>query len=70
VSAAELSGWRDRFLAGGEASPRSRPADARDAEIGRLQAKVGEPTMAAGLLEATIQRPETARPSGRRGPRR
>ena len=29
VSAAELSGWRDRFLAGGEASLKSRPADAR-----------------------------------------
>ena len=41
VTAAELSGWRARFLAGGEASLKSRPADARDAEIGRLQAKVG-----------------------------
>src|SRR3954464_14401142 len=52
VTAAELSGWRDQFLAGGEASLKSRPADARDAEIGRLQAKVGELTMAAELLEA------------------
>src|SRR4051812_34025794 len=42
VTAAELSGWRDQFLAAGEASLKSRPADARDAEIGRLQAKVGE----------------------------
>src|SRR3954454_6210016 len=40
VTAAELSGWRDQVLAGGEASLTSRPADARDAEIGRLQAKV------------------------------
>src|SRR4051794_6858942 len=70
VTAAELSGWRDRFLAGGEASPRSRPADARDAEIGRLQAKVGELTMAAELLEAKIGRSETHRPSARRRPRR
>src|SRR5215208_3481313 len=45
VTAAELSGWRDTFLAGGEASLKSRPADARDAEIDRLQAKVGELTM-------------------------
>jgi len=37
VTAAELSGWRDQFLAAGEASLKSRPADARDAEIGRLQ---------------------------------
>src|SRR3954452_6820678 len=34
VTAAELSGWREAFLAGGEASLRSRPADARDDEIG------------------------------------
>ena len=59
VTAAELSGWRDEFLAAGEASLKSRPADARDAEIGRLQAKVGELTMAAELLEAKIERLET-----------
>src|SRR5436305_4829121 len=47
VTAAELSGWRDAFLAAGEASMRSRPADARDAEIGRLKEKVGELTMKA-----------------------
>src|SRR5947209_8875268 len=47
VTAAELGGWRDRSPAGGGASPRSRTADARDAELGRLQAEVGEPTMAA-----------------------
>src|SRR5438270_6753647 len=47
VTAAELGGWRDRFPAGGEASLKSRPADARDAEIDRLQAKVGELTMVA-----------------------
>jgi hypothetical protein len=35
VTAAELTGWRDRFLAGGEASLKSRPADAQEAEIGR-----------------------------------
>src|SRR6476619_4422964 len=62
VTAAELSGWRDQFLAGGEASLKSRPADARDAEIGRLQAKVGELTMAAELLEAQIEGLETHRP--------
>jgi hypothetical protein len=69
VIAAELSGWRDRFLAAGEASLKSRPADARDAEIGRLQAKVGELTMAAELLEAKIERLETHRPLARRRPR-
>ena len=70
VAAAELSGWRDRFLAGGEAALKSRPADARDAEIDRLQAKVGELTMAGELLEAKIERLEAQRPLARRRPRR
>src|SRR3954464_5026357 len=69
VTAAELSGWRDQFLAAGEASLKSRPADARDAEIGRLQAKVGELTMTAELLEAKIERLEVLRPLARRRPR-
>src|SRR3954452_7119282 len=47
LPAAELSGWREQFLTAGEASLRSRPADARDAEIGRLKEKVGDPTMTA-----------------------
>src|SRR4051794_21011363 len=49
VTAAELSGWREVFLAGGEASMRSRPAGARDAEIGRLKEKAGDLTMANEL---------------------
>ncbi len=70
VTAAELSGWRDAFLAAGEASMRSRPADARDAEIGRLKEKVGELTMATELLDAEIGRLETARPLAPRRSRR
>src|SRR3954449_7979774 len=70
VTAAELSGWRDQFLAAGEASLKSRPADARDAEIGRLKAKVGELTMANELLGAKVERLETHRPLARRRPRR
>ena len=70
VMAAELSGWRDQFLAAGEASLRSRPADARDGEIGRLKEKVGDLTMATELLEAKIGRLETARPLVRRRSRR
>src|SRR3954465_10441933 len=70
VTAAELSGWREQFLAGGEASLKSRPADARDAGIGRLQAKVGELTMTAELLEAKIERLEVLRPLPRRRSRR
>jgi transposase len=70
VTAAELSGWREAFLAAGEASLKSRPADARDDEIGRLKEKVGDLTMANELLEAKIERLETARPLARRRSRR
>src|SRR5215208_4068940 len=56
VTAAELSAWRDTFLAGGEAALKTRPADARDGEIGRLKEKVGDLTMANELLGAKIER--------------
>ena len=45
VTAATLTQWRERFLAGGQASLKSRPADDRDDEIRRPQAKVGAITM-------------------------
>ena len=70
VTAAELSGWRELFLAAGEASLRSRPVDVRDAEIGCLKAKVGDLTMANELLEAKIERLETSRPLAPRRSRR
>ena len=70
VTAAELSGGREAFLAAGEASLKSRPADARDDEIGRLREKVGDLTMANERLGAKIERLETARPLARRRSRR
>ena len=70
VTAAELSGWRDTFLAGGEAALKTRPADARDGEIGRLREKVGDLTMANELLGAKIERLEVPRPLARRRSRR
>ena len=70
VTAAELSGWREAFLAGGEASLKSRPADTRDAEIGRLKEKVGDLTMANELLAAKIQHLEAGRPLAHRRSRR
>ena len=70
VTAAALSAWREAFLAAGEASLKSRPADARDAEIGRLKEKVGELTMAKELLAAKIERLEVPRPLARWRPRR
>jgi transposase-like protein len=50
VTAATLSGWRDDFLAGGQAALKSRPVDDRDEEIARLRAKVGKLTMDNELL--------------------
>jgi transposase len=70
VTAAELSAWRSAFLAAGEASLRSRPADGRDHEIGRLKAKVGDLTMANELLEGKIEHLEAGRPLPRRRSRR
>src|SRR3954447_12019381 len=66
VTAAELSGWREAFLAAGEVSLKSRPADARDSEIGRLKEKVGELAMANELLGAKVERLEAGRPLARR----
>ena len=62
VTAAELSEWRDEFLAAGEASLKDRPRDGREAEINRLKSKVGGLTMDNELLIERISRMETARP--------
>jgi hypothetical protein len=70
VTAAELSAWRDAFLAAGEASLKTRPTDGRDVEIGRLKAKVGDLTMANELLETKIGHLEGGRPLARRRSRR
>jgi hypothetical protein len=70
VTAAELSAWRDAFLAAGEASLKTREADDRDAEIARLKGKVGDLTMANELLEAKIDRLEGGHPLARRRSKR
>jgi transposase-like protein len=64
VSAATLAGWRDDFLAGGQAAQKSRPADHRDDEIARLRAKVGELTIDNELLLRRCQaRPQKKSPA-------
>jgi len=70
VTAAELSTWRGAFLAAGEASLKTRPADGRDVEIGRLKAKVGDLTMTNELLATKIEHLEAGRPLARRRSRR
>ncbi len=70
VTAATLAQWRDRFLAAGQAGVRSRPADARDEDLARLRAKIGELTMANELLRERAERAEAGHPfaSRRSGP--
>jgi hypothetical protein len=70
VTAAELSAWRGAFLTAGETSLKTRPADSRDVEIGRLKAKVGDLTMANELLSTKIEHLEAGRPLARRRSRR
>jgi transposase len=62
VTGATLAQWREQFLAGGQAAVRSRPADARDEDLARLRAKIGELTMANELLRERAERAEAGRP--------
>ncbi len=66
VTAGTIAQWREQFLAGGQAAVKSRPADERDDELGRLRAKIGELTMANELLLGRARRAEGDVPFGRR----
>jgi transposase-like protein len=66
VTAATLTAWRDAFLAAGEASLTSRPADGEELESERLKARLGEMLLRQELLEAKIAALEGGRPLARR----
>jgi hypothetical protein len=66
VTAGTLAHWRDQFLSCGETGLKSRPADERDDELGRLRAKIGELTMENELLRERARRAEGDVPFGRR----
>src|ERR671921_2520910 len=66
VTAATLSGWRDAFLAGGEAALATKPGDAKDLELDRLKAKLGEVVLERELMAEKIAVLEAGRPLGRR----
>lgn len=70
ATAADVSGWRDAFLEGGSGNLKQRPRDARDAEIDRLRAKVGEITMDNELLYEKVSKMETGHPFARRRSKR
>ena len=62
VTAATLSGWRDTFLAAGEASLATRPTTGEGLESERLKAKLGEMLLERELLDAKIAALEANRP--------
>jgi transposase len=51
VTAATLSGWRDAFLAAGEAVLTTKPATGEDLESDRLKARLGAALLERDLLE-------------------
>lgn len=62
VIAAKLSQWREAFLAAGQAGLQKGSGEAEEGRIEKLQAKVGELTMANDLLEHKIERLEHGLP--------
>ena len=62
VTVATLSKWRERFLAGGEATLKSRENDAEDEELKRLKAVVAGVCVDNELLREKIARLENGRP--------
>ena len=70
VTAATLSGWREAFLGGGEAALATKPGDAKDLELDRLKAKLGEAVLDRELLAEKVAALEAGRPlaRGRRKP--
>jgi transposase len=66
VTAATLTGWRDAFLAGGEAALTSRAVTGEELESERLKAKLGAALIERDLLNEKIALLEAGRPFARR----
>jgi transposase-like protein len=62
VTAATLTEWRDRFLAGGETGLKSRESDVEDEERRRLKSVVASVSVENELLREKIARMENGRP--------
>ena len=65
VTAATLTGWRDAFVAAGEAALTTKPATGEDLESDRLKARLGAALIERDLLEEKIAILEANRPLGR-----
>jgi transposase len=70
VTAATLSGWRDAFLAAGEAALATRPGPGEGLASERLKAKLGGALIERDLLREKITVLESGRPLARKRPRR
>ena len=66
ATAATLTGWRNTFVAAGEASLATRSTDGEALETERLKAKLGEMLLERELLDAKIAALEANRPLARR----
>ena len=62
LTAATLTEWRDRFLAGGEAILKSREVDVEDEEKRRLKSAIANVSVDNELLREKIARLEDGRP--------
>src|SRR5215475_278494 len=62
VTAATLTEWRDRFLAGGEAILKSREVDVEDEEKRRLKSVVANVSVENEWLREKIAKMENGRP--------
>jgi transposase len=69
VAAATLSGWRDAFLAAGEAALATRPGSGEELESERLKGRLGEALIERDLLREKVAALEAGRPLARRRPR-
>ena len=66
VTAATLSGWRDAFLAAGEAALATRPGSGEELAAERLKGRLGEALIERDLLREKVAALEAGRPSARR----
>ena len=70
VTAATLSGWRDAFLAAGEAALATRPGSGEELAAERLKGRLGEALIERDLLAEKVAALEAGRPLARRRSRR
>ena len=66
VTAATLSGWREAFLAAGEAALSTKPVSGEELASERLKAKLGAALIERDLLNEKIALLEAGRPLARR----